>query len=68
MNETPQRRINGIIMIKPITLLRKTNCIVGNSDDAALIQVTITAKKQAEKKAGRKPCIKYCLLKFIYLL
>tara|TARA_Y100000741_G_scaffold347401_1_gene314652 strand:+ start:297 stop:437 length:141 start_codon:yes stop_codon:yes gene_type:complete len=45
------------MIIKPTKLLRNTSCITANSDDAAFMQVTITAKKQAEKKAGRKPCI-----------
>ena len=43
------------MIIKPTKLLKKTNWIVGNSEDAALIQAAITAKKQAEKKAGRNP-------------
>jgi len=56
MNEIPCGRINGIIIIRPIKLLKKTNWIGSNSEDAILIQATITAKKQAEKKAGRNPC------------
>ena len=49
MNEIPWGRINGIIIIRPIKLLKKTNWIGSNSEDAILIQATITAKKQAEK-------------------
>ena len=57
INEIPWGKINGIMIIKPTKLLKKTNWIVGNSEDAALIQAAITAKKQAEKKAGKKPWI-----------
>ena len=44
-----------MMIIRPTKLLKNTNRIAGNSEDVALIQATITAKKQAEKKAGKKP-------------
>lgn len=45
----------GTIINKPIKLRKKTNCGAGSSEEAILIHIAMTAKQQAEPKAGKKP-------------
>ena len=54
----PRGRTMGRIMHSPTTARKNTSWTAGNSLEAILIQVAMTAKQQAEPKAGRKPWIK----------
>jgi hypothetical protein len=55
INVTPLGNTIGNTINKPKILLKKTSCVECNSEEAILIHMAMTAKQQADPKAGKKP-------------